>query len=292
MKPYGWSKAKDSDKSYLVNWLIIEEWKHLYFSSVLKAYSTIPLCRNPEIDNLFLYRRNGYIQGFLAYMSNRRIIVSIENNKIENFPRELLKLPKPHSILGFPLVVQLLISFLGLKEGYHTKYFFMKYHKDLSNFSSFNEKKDLEGKTIVRRKAIERDLPQVFPLERDYYQEAVIEKAIPSSNYDKLIKKVCLTNLKTNYVFIAEESASKNILSKIGINALGFCFVQIGGVYTIPLYRKKGLSQWLLDILLKSLISDRYEISLYVKEDNISAINLYKKSGFVKQEPLLISHIS
>lgn len=71
-----------------------------------------------------------------------------------------------------------------------------------------------------------------------------------------------------------------NIVSKVSLNAAGFNCVQLGGVYTMPSERKKGLAAYLVGSAVKAILQSGHQIVLYVKEENTAARNLYQKIGF------------
>jgi ribosomal-protein-alanine N-acetyltransferase len=59
---------------------------------------------------------------------------------------------------------------------------------------------------------------------------------------------------------------------------------EINNIYVLEEYRKQGIASQLMDSIIK-LGKDTgiINITLEVKEDNINAINLYKKYGFVEK---------
>lgn len=56
--------------------------------------------------------------------------------------------------------------------------------------------------------------------------------------------------------------------------------IEIMALATLPKYRKQGLQQQLLDLLLKKAQLEKLEIWLEVHEKNSPAIELYKKNNF------------
>jgi len=56
----------------------------------------------------------------------------------------------------------------------------------------------------------------------------------------------------------------------------------ISAIAVLPNYRKRGIGQKLVKKLISHLKSKRWKkVSLYVKPDNVSAIKLYQKLGFI-----------
>ncbi|MCK5198965.1 MAG: GNAT family N-acetyltransferase, partial [Spirochaetales bacterium] len=55
---------------------------------------------------------------------------------------------------------------------------------------------------------------------------------------------------------------------------------QIGGVYTKPEYRNRGISTLLMQMLLNGIHKSGKKAVLYVKKGNKPALALYRKLGF------------
>ena len=89
-----------------------------------------------------------------------------------------------------------------------------------------------------------------------------------------LLKK----NLKTEIIYYAEYKGSA--IAKAGTNARGIFFNQIGGVYTVPKFRGRGVADNLLRTLMEKIKSDNKQASLFVKKENNAAIKLYIRAGF------------
>ena len=72
------------------------------------------------------------------------------------------------------------------------------------------------------------------------------------------------------------------IVSKANTNAIGFDYVQLGGVYTHPLYRKNYYAWHLVYTICTRVLKSGRKISLFVKEKNNPAHELYQRIGFVQ----------
>ncbi len=72
------------------------------------------------------------------------------------------------------------------------------------------------------------------------------------------------------------------IVSKANTNAIGFDYVQLGGVYTHPLYRKNYYAWHLVYTICTRVLKSGRKISLFVKEKNNPAHQLYQRIGFVQ----------
>lgn len=84
--------------------------------------------------------------------------------------------------------------------------------------------------------------------------------------------------------------ADTELVAKANSNAIGWNYVQIGGVYTHPLYRRNYYAWHLLKLLCDRIQRTQKNVSLFVKEKNIPAIKLYEKIGFCKKETYAIAY--
>lgn len=116
------------------------------------------------------------------------------------------------------------------------------------------------------------------PIQRAYEEEEVLcgnqEFNELTSNY--LLKKA----LSEENVLVA--LIGNKIVGKAALNAKGEKYVQIGGVYTLPEFRKKGIAMALLERLIFERKSQGKKIVLFVKKINLPAQKLYESLGFEK----------
>lgn len=80
------------------------------------------------------------------------------------------------------------------------------------------------------------------------------------------------------------------VIARVSTNALGYRFGQIGGVYTDPAWRRRGVSRWLMSHLLRELYEQGRYASLFVKKSNPAAQALYRSMGFRFVSPFRISY--
>lgn len=121
------------------------------------------------------------------------------------------------------------------------------------------------------------DTAALYPLQKGYEIEEVLldpglfnERAC-RANLEKL--------LSVQHVFAARD-ASGAFLSKANTNAQGITCEQIGGVYTLPSCRGRGLGLMVLEELVRDVSSRQRKTSLFVKRENSAAVNLYRRIGF------------
>ncbi|POR05186.1 hypothetical protein AU468_02240 [Alkalispirochaeta sphaeroplastigenens] len=80
------------------------------------------------------------------------------------------------------------------------------------------------------------------------------------------------------------------IIGRVATNARGMKTDQIGGVYTVPSWRGRGIARLLMTHLLADLAREGRKASLFVKKDNIPARRLYRGLNFSFVSPYRISY--
>lgn len=123
-----------------------------------------------------------------------------------------------------------------------------------------------------------KEAEQICPLEMEYNRiEVLADGQEPSYS-------MCLDLLKTRIkkgLLITAKKENK-FIAKALINASGFYWKQIGGVYTISDYRNKGVGAAVVHSLIKNCEEHKQKAALFVKVKNYPAQRLYEKLGFVK----------
>ncbi len=127
------------------------------------------------------------------------------------------------------------------------------------------------------RRASLADLDDLLPLQEAYEREEVLTRI---HTFNLAACKASLARaLDRQLVFAAEESGV--IIAKAGTNARGFAVDQIGGVYTLPARRSRGIGRALMLALLAEIGALGRAPALFVKPDNAAARALYRNLGFV-----------
>ena len=80
------------------------------------------------------------------------------------------------------------------------------------------------------------------------------------------------------------------IVAKANTNAIGFNYVQLGGVYTHPLYRKNYYAWHLVYTICQRVLKTSRKLSLFVKEKNNPAHQLYERIGFSASGQYMIAY--
>lgn len=132
------------------------------------------------------------------------------------------------------------------------------------------------GEEIIR--CTEHDMETLHPLQKDYMKEEV---AVPGRPITDAEVAIALRQILKNQLCFAL-TVDGDIVAKANTNAIGINKVQIGGVYTHPLYRRNGYAGALVQALCNRAIRSGKEPVLFVKEKNKPAFALYQKIGFAE----------
>lgn len=135
-------------------------------------------------------------------------------------------------------------------------------------------------------KASPSDLEKLMPLRKAYEIEEVL---INNSHFSDA---ACRNRLKKT---IMEQSVFYAALDGIPaatccINSGGLGWYQIGGVYTKPEFRSKGISARIMAELANESMRSGKNLTLFVKKDNASALKLYSNCGFKKTGEFRITY--
>ena len=139
---------------------------------------------------------------------------------------------------------------------------------------------------IKRCTSPEADLELLLPLQKMYMAKEV---APQGKQITDLEASAQLKSILKDQLCFALYSDSE-IVAKANTNAIGFNYVQLGGVYTHPLYRKNYYAWNLVYTLCCRVLKTGRKISLFVKEKNNPANTLYERIGFASVGKLQISY--
>ena len=130
------------------------------------------------------------------------------------------------------------------------------------------------GEEIIR--CTEHDMEALHQLQKDYMKEEVYVPGRPITDAEV---DISLRQILKNQLCFAL-TVDGDIVAKANTNAIGINCIQIGGVYTHPLYRRNGYAGALVQALCKRASRARKQPVLFVKEKNTPAFSLYQKLGF------------
>jgi uncharacterized protein len=127
----------------------------------------------------------------------------------------------------------------------------------------------------VRRAGV-ADAALLFPLQRAYELEEVVVN--PGLFSDAACLRMLREGLRDDLVFHAVRDGRP--LAKAGTNARGYTVDQVGGVFTVPDERGKGLARIVMAALLEAIFAEKPAACLFVKTTNAPAIALYERLAF------------
>ncbi len=126
----------------------------------------------------------------------------------------------------------------------------------------------------------ENDMDLLKPLQKDYMKEEI---AVPGRQISDAEVSIMLRQILKNQICLALlPDGGSDPVAKANTNAIGYNCIQIGGVYTHPLYRRNGYAGALVhELCLRAARAHRTPV-LFVKEKNTPAHTLYQKLGFTE----------
>jgi ribosomal protein S18 acetylase RimI-like enzyme len=189
--------------------------------------------------------------------------------------------PLVHSIMGIGSSVTGIEELLPLPPTTHIDYFLMT----LAREKMLPVMPYTAGDLFVRR-ADSYDAEAIFPLQKGYELEEVVIS--PAHYSDGQCMRLLRNALRDEIVFVAELDGIP--VAKAATNARGFGVDQIGGVYTAPEHRGKGLGALVVEALLRAVFKEKNAACLFVKKRNRPALALYERLGFTPITDYAISY--
>ena len=132
----------------------------------------------------------------------------------------------------------------------------------------------------------QNDLELLLPLQKMYIAKEV---APQGKQVTDLEATASLKSILKDQLCFALYSDGE-VVAKANTNAIGYNYVQLGGVYTHPLYRKNYYAWSLVYTICTRVLKTGRKISLFVKEKNNPAHTLYERLGFVQAGKFEISY--
>ncbi len=240
----------------------------------------LPSCKQ-KIVGVFSYTKG---KAFTSY-------VPIYTKKICSLLIKFLKENEVFCLVGQKFDVEMIEKLIKkAKNSFPTEerqMFLMEYCKENqtclnSDFESDNSNQEkyknfLENDFQIKECSLE-DAEILFPLHISYCKAEVL----PSWKKINLsAERLSLEhNLKNRYVVGIFDDLNRKALSKAQTNAKTLKTVQIGGVFTLEDYRKKGFAGTLVKKIASKFKDEGKSVVLFVRKNNFTAINAYKRVGF------------
>jgi ribosomal protein S18 acetylase RimI-like enzyme len=139
---------------------------------------------------------------------------------------------------------------------------------------------------------LERNVPEIvectpehenalYPLRKAYELAEVFPPGI------EFVETACRNNLRRNLeknriVAVPHYARRGKFIAMAAINSKARSIAQIGGVFTLPVFRARGHATALTKCLAERERLEGNESVLFVRTDNASAIYSYERAGFIK----------
>lgn len=278
-----WQPIVQRETRELLQFLRSREWTCVSFSSRLVnregGGNRIYVNRAAEEDNRIVES--------LLLTPHGLILPVIEPSLYspDRYREELLPLLRAaargvHSIMGLEEQVAAVESLLTSRVHERIEYYLMT--REYFNI----ERPVMEDSSLKVRRASAYDVRALFPLQRDYEKEEVLlnpEKFNSTASFLTLQK-----NLRKELIYVAELDGVP--VAKAGTNARGMNYFQIGGVFTVPSLRGRGIGKMIMKALMWEIAQKKKHLCLFVKRSNQSAIRLYTSLGFTLRDKYAISY--
>jgi predicted GNAT family acetyltransferase len=188
--------------------------------------------------------------------------------------------PTVHSIMGVGSWVRETEDCLPLPPTTRVEYHLMAVTR-----ADYVAPAKLKGAVTVRA-ATPADAAALFPLQRSYEKEEVVLN--PALFNDAQCMRLLKKSLREELIIVAERDGAP--VAKAGTNARGYGVDQIGGVFTVPEERGRGLASAVMAVLLDVVLAEKGAASLFVKKSNGPALGLYQGLGFRILNDYVISY--
>ena len=123
----------------------------------------------------------------------------------------------------------------------------------------------------------EADLELLLPLQKMYIAKEVAPAGKQETDLEATASLKSILKDQLCFALVSDGE----IVAKANTNAIGFNYVQLGGVYTHPLFRKNYYAWNLIYTLCQRIMKTNRKPVLFVKEKNNPAHSLYERMGFV-----------
>lgn len=210
--------------------------------------------------------------------------LTLLDNSFELAFVEFFKDKKVSSIIGRRTGTEYIYSLLQ-KAGHITeKQVFYK-------MMTLDSKPNLPPQPLVNDDEIRRcmmdNIEDLHNLQKEYMETEIapVGRHITDLETDASLKQIFKNQLC--FALYSNETA----VAKVNTNAIGFNWIQIGGVFTHPMYRHNYYAWHLISLLCHRIQKSGRHPCLFVKERNSGAFDLYSRIGFVQKDNFAIFYL-
>jgi uncharacterized protein len=272
-----WRLAGRKDLSAVLDFLLRDEALCVPATSRLRA-------GRRGCDLYFDTDQQGAIQGCILFTSTGLLLpmFSSADERREGLAGVLRDLQQTvNSIMGVGRCVEAVENLLPLPPTTRIEYFLMTLRR-----GCLRPALPFDTARLRVRKADPYDAESLFPLQKSYELEEVVIN--PLHFNEGQCMRLLRSALKEELVYEAELDGEP--VAKAATNARGFTVDQIGGVYTTPRERGKGIGAHVVTELLREVFAEKQGACLFVKKRNRPAIALYDRLGFSPVTDYVISY--
>ena len=269
-----WKAGNRGSGPRLVDWLKNDEWRHVAFSSRLKATGGPSGFGRIADGRLWIREGEKGIDG-AVFASRYGVILPVygEGGRDGSESAFLTRLLSSRE--------DRLFSVIGMEDRVRDVEGRLKRSaRDSESYRMLTLGEPSPGTggslELQVRKARESDFELLWPLEKGYQIEEVLRKG--SLLNERFARKRFLEALRDHVVYCAVRDGTA--VAKAQTNARGWTFEQIGGVYVPPGFRGKGFAAAVMEGLTSDILSRGLGACLFVKDANVPALRLYEKTGF------------
>ena len=273
-----WRRAVKSDIPALSAFLQADEARRVGFSGRLLAGEAgeAPTLRLPAPlrGAVWIAEANRVVRGALLCHPSRLIFPIFPAGSEDDRSLALLSGSfAPASVIGMAEDVSRYESLLGLEPRASVAYRLMS-RAAASAPAPRAGPRAYPGLSL--RRATIADLDALMYLQEAYEREEVLT---PVHEFNRAACRASLARaIERQLIFVAAEDGI--FVGKAGTNARGFRVDQVGGVYTLPERRGRGVATALMALLLDEVGASLKSPALFVKPTNAAARALYQGLGF------------
>lgn len=276
-----WFRAGKRDLPGLLQFLLEREWKAVPFTSRLCP-------RGEEKARLpgavFLYRDHRRIKSALMLNSSGLLLPLLDSPQQTPQLPYLHRITTLHSIMGLTEDVTWTDKNLAYSSVVGIDYHLMRLTRARYRLNPVAKAVPPAG--LTWRKACPGDTELLYPLQRDYELEEV---TLDHRHFSERSCRAQLKRLLRDQIVLMAECHGR-VVAKANTNARGIVTDQIGGIFTIPSQRNRGIAYWLLAELLEQIFLKKEAVSLFAKLANKPALAVYRRHGFKNAESYQIRY--
>lgn len=235
-------------------------------------------------DVQFYEERTGNKISSLIAVKNNQVYLRITDSLIPEAVKILDSYSHFFSIYGEKKIVDSISGKLRLKKRSQVDYYVMRIDLEKTVFSGLEYEGFYCSPADETHFDLLKKLQHYYNIEEVYKGEFFYPYKLEMKSFKEKLR------IRENFAVFTDEPHTKAV-SKIYTNAESSDAYQIGGVYTLKKYRKKGFSFFcLVHLLNHALRQKKRYVYLFVNKSNIPAISLYKKAGFSIEAETVIAY--